>query len=548
MATMQPPPHDISPTVDAIIVGHGLAGTLLAWQMETHGASIHLIGNDRLPAASRVAAGLFNPVIGKHLALQARAEQTIDDAMSLYRQLEQHFHCKLFYPEPMLRIFRNAEERDIHANRRRDPAYSPYLGPAIQPESSVRAPFGACLQQQTGYLDTNALLDTLHAHFRQTGTLIDAAFDPDALGIEPSCVRWHGITGRHIIFCEGYRGALNPWFDWLPFQPAGGEILTFKSNTPLPPEILNGGKWLMPRHDGSYKTGATYRHSPQSEASDSGRRELLAGLNGLLRDTPEIEIAAHEAGTRSASRDKQPLVGSHPRYSQLALFNGFGSHGSMLIPHHARAFAEHLLNGEALPGSCDIARFKAPKRPLTLQVHEALKRRLNNGDITIDATAGNGFDTRFLAEQVGVAGHVHAFDIQSAAIEQSRKLLHEHNLLDRVSLHRCSHESMAESVPASQHGRIAAIIFNLGYLPGGDKALTTRREQTLNALATAANLLAPGGTLSILAYPGHPGGGEECEAVREWAEQLPSRYIVRMHPRPAPTSPEWTEIMLGREL
>ncbi|WP_013629216.1 MULTISPECIES: tRNA (mnm(5)s(2)U34)-methyltransferase [Rubinisphaera] len=149
--------------------------------------------------------------------------------------------------------------------------------------------------------------------------------------------------------------------------------------------------------------------------------------------------------------------------------------------------------------------------------HAAVQQAVQPGDCVIDATAGNGHDTLILAEAVFPEGQVHAFDIQPSAIEQTRLRLPA-NLSSIVSLYQASHAEMPLHLPPESRGQVAAILFNLGYLPGGDKELTTRESSTLAALQIAADWLKPGGLLSILAYVGHPGGGAEAEAVESWLQ------------------------------
>ena len=153
------------------------------------------------------------------------------------------------------------------------------------------------------------------------------------------------------------------------------------------------------------------------------------------------------------------------------------------------------------------------------RAHELLGEALSEGDIAIDATAGNGHDVAFLAEQVGSSGKVYAFDLQNEAIEATRKLLVQ-NELENVEMHQCGHERMDEVLPPEIMGQVAAVTFNLGYLPGGDKSVVTQTTTTRLALRTAMDLLRPGGLWVVVAYRGHPGGPEECAAVREELSSL----------------------------
>lgn len=167
------------------------------------------------------------------------------------------------------------------------------------------------------------------------------------------------------------------------------------------------------------------------------------------------------------------------------------------------------------------------------------------GDFAIDATIGNGHDTLFLAERVGESGLVYGFDIQQTAIDQTTARLEAAGMIERIRLFQCGHEEMLQLVPAEHHRQISAIVFNLGYLPSADKSVITAESTTIAALHGAIELLKPGGYLSILAYPGHPGGREETEAVKQWASDLPTeQFKTTVHPPQHDNgkSPEWIEI------
>ena len=143
---------------------------------------------------------------------------------------------------------------------------------------------------------------------------------------------------------------------------------------------------------------------------------------------------------------------------------------------------------------------------------------LNSGDIAIDATAGKGRDTAFLAQTVGPTGWVHSFDIQPDAINSTRKLLEVSGMINRVTLHERSHAELTESLPESHRGKITVAIFNLGYLPGSDQKIITQPESTAIALESALTELKSGGRLICVAYTGHPGGKEESDVVQTFAE------------------------------
>lgn len=153
-------------------------------------------------------------------------------------------------------------------------------------------------------------------------------------------------------------------------------------------------------------------------------------------------------------------------------------------------------------------------KPLTQRAHELVAAHLESGGIAIDATAGNGYDTCFLAERVGLEGHVYGFDIQDSALQNTRQRLDTAGLASQVTLICDSHEHITRHIPEKFRGAVSAIVFNLGYLPGSNKETITRSESTTRAIESSFELLAPGGIITILAYRGHEGGQEEAASVK----------------------------------
>lgn len=141
------------------------------------------------------------------------------------------------------------------------------------------------------------------------------------------------------------------------------------------------------------------------------------------------------------------------------------------------------------------------------------------GDQVVDATLGTGQDCLQLAQLVGEGGRVYGFDVQEVALQRTRERLQQHGVAERAQLFLISHEHLADYVPPGI--RLAA--FNLGWLPGSDKQVSTRVDSTLKALGSALTLLAPLGLMVVCIYPGHPEGKREQAAILDWAAKLSPR-------------------------
>jgi predicted methyltransferase len=347
-------------------------------------------------------------------------------------------------------------------------------------------------------------------------------FDYTELQLHDGGVRWRELRVKKVVFCEGAVAVDNPWFCWLPFQLCKGDVISLHSESALPKKIINDGYWLLPVDGNTVKVGATYEWQWLTEQpSETSRQALLEAFQRMMGSSAKASILEHQSGIRPTTRDKHPFIGDHPLHKQLAIFNGFGSKGALLIPQCARQFVNALLSSTPLTNDAIIDRFAHGKSMVTL-AKLFISEHINLGDVAIDATVGNGYDAEFLARCVGAQGHVYGFDIQQQAIANTQNRLRGLGLERRVTLFKAGHESMEEHLDENLRGHFAAIMFNLGYLPGGDKSLQTQTKTTLNALTQSLNLLKVGGIITVVTYSGHTGGDSETRDVSNWLKELSS--------------------------
>ena len=349
-------------TLDYLIVGQGLAGSMLAWELIQRNFQV-LVVDQGQTNASLIAAGLINPVTGMRLVKTQNIEQLLPAALKFYQHLSQQFQQPFYQEKAMLRIIRNQNEQEFCKHRLQQQAYQPYLEQfqLNQADFPCNTPFGILVQKQTGFLRCKSLLDTLKKSFIDRECLIQEAFNYLDLHITNRKISWKNFTFNQVIFCEGYQCQNNPWFSWLPLQPVKGEILTLHSSTPLPDKILNYGHWLVPFDATTIRTGATFdRENIDCQPSATGKQTLLTSLKKIM---PDIEVNAtvlHQAQIRPCTLDKAPFIGHHPQIPQLAIFNGFGAKGSLQIPWHVQHFADHLLYQTPLAKDVDINRYPRP--------------------------------------------------------------------------------------------------------------------------------------------------------------------------------------------
>ncbi|HHW38371.1 MAG TPA: methyltransferase domain-containing protein [Bacillales bacterium] len=152
--------------------------------------------------------------------------------------------------------------------------------------------------------------------------------------------------------------------------------------------------------------------------------------------------------------------------------------------------------------------------------HSLLEAAIEEGDVTVDATVGNGHDTYVLAKLVGPNGKVYGFDIQQVALENAHKRLQESNLQKRVELFLKSHDQIESVIPTEFHKKIKAAIFNLGYLPGGDKTIVTTPDSSVSAVKQLLTIMPAGGIIVIVVYHGHPEGQIERDQLIQYVRTI----------------------------
>lgn len=169
--------------------------------------------------------------------------------------------------------------------------------------------------------------------------------------------------------------------------------------------------------------------------------------------------------------------------------------------------------------------------------HKLFREHIGKGAVVVDATAGNGLDSLFLAELVGDKGRVYSFDIQKKAVQNTEKRLSEKKFLDRVKIIEDSHAKLEKYICEKE---IDGMIFNLGYLPGGNREIVTESRTTLTALEKGLELLKRGGIIVLVIYTGHSGGREELDAILEFTSALKAdEYnVLRYHFINQENSPE----------
>ena len=338
-----------------LIVGGGLAGACLGYQLTEKGVAVVLMDSGK-NVSSRVAAGMINPLVFRRMTKSWRLDEFLPFALVFYRNIEEKAAVNFLHDITIRRFFSSIQERDFWLDRQHNPEFEKYMNPVSSEDETIfpaANEFGSGRVKNSYFMNTNLLIDTLVS---QSGIeFIHATFDYNELN--PSTGNYKGELYDKIIFCEGYQSKTNPWFHYLPVDSTKGETLTVESNTLFSGESFNRKCFSLPLGDNQFRIGATYVwHTDDTELTQEGRDLLLNNLSYLTDE--KVKVVDQIAGVRPTTRDRRPFMGNHPDFQKLAVFNGLGAKGFMMAPLLANELIDHLLNNTPLQKECSIERIK----------------------------------------------------------------------------------------------------------------------------------------------------------------------------------------------
>lgn len=525
--------------VQDIIIGQGIAGSTLAWTLYWAGRNVLVVDRDDDCTASKVAAGLVTPATGKRVVRSSEFDTNWPFASTFYCRVEQETGVPLFEERTMIRVFEDTAARQAFFDRSEESASDGITEWEGQLQRNGKVATGIEMAP-AGRLNVRRYLAVTRDFFtsRQSHTIANINADTE-LEFRNECVHIASldVTADHVLLCLGANPtALAPD---VPNNPARGDVLQVRIPEYDRSEVVHRSVWVAPNPDGTQTVGATYDWGNLSnDPSAAGRAEILGKLGRLV--TGPIPVIGHVAAVRPTMKDYQPVIGPHPNHPRLYVFNGLGSKGTLRAPLLAENLRDAIEHDTAIRNDVSYSRLQQKivdaqrSRPLTTLAQELVKGVVRPGDHVVDATVGNGFDTCFLASTVTETGRVVGYDVQPQAIEATAKRLLSQGL-NNVELRCESHEEIA-NLP---NGSVAAVMFNLGYLPRGDHTITTRAETTFKAVTAAILAIKLGGVVSILCYRGHSGGPEEYATVCDVLQTFENAGDITVHESSPPkaTSP-----------
>ena len=322
------------------IVGGGLAGCSLGWYLKNKGYDFKIIDPSEEVTSTLIAAGIINPITGPSLTKSPRLEELWPIAKDFYHSIEKETGAKMFRLTQVVRLFDSDRQVERWHRRLLDPEYSALVTEEpLGLSDSFNSEYGGFVTKFGAHLDTRVFIQVLRKILED-----------------------HWVTGYceeqplegTTIYCEGVQGAKNPFFEWVKFKPAKGEILTVKIPSLVEDRIIvRGNIWLLPLGNSIYRAGATYDwNANDNEPTQEARLIVEERLQKLINASHEV--IDHVAAVRPIIDSRRTLIGLHPGNDKIGFFNGLGSKGVLTAPLLASNLADHICDSSPIDPEFDL--------------------------------------------------------------------------------------------------------------------------------------------------------------------------------------------------
>ncbi len=346
--------------IDYIVVGQGIAGTVMSYTLLKHGYSVLVIDNNPEVSASKVAGGLFNPITGKRRTKTWRCDELFPFMEKFYADLEKELHIKFVHHQNMYCPFDSIEAQNEWISKSAEPGMDSYIKTSSSNvyESVLNQYFGGFEVTRSGWLDVPLLIDNYRAFLKKNDQYVEARFDSKELQLNADSVVYKDIKARKVVFCQGSTASAEGLFNWLPFTLAKGEVFMTSIKNMPDSHILNKGVFMIPQKNDMFRVGATFTWANPGDDNtpiEKGVEELKSKITNLI--TPAYEVLEIKAAIRPTVRDRKPFIGLHPAFPSVAIFNGLGTKGVTLAPFFAEHFVDFLEGKVDLDKTVNISRY-----------------------------------------------------------------------------------------------------------------------------------------------------------------------------------------------
>lgn len=343
--------------VDYLIVGQGMAGSCLAFELLEAGQSVVVVDQGTETAASAVGAGIMNPIVFRYITQSWKADVYFEKAKTYYQALENYLDKKLLFNLPVLRLLAEGESLQWAAK-----AGQATIGKWTDAEicfplkeENIEYPLGA-VSVKAARVDMALFTRLMKAFLVSKGAFMEGNIDTSYPLQKESGFDYKGISARNIVFCEGFHAVKNPLFGFVPFRPVKGELLTLHIPGLEASHIINRDVFILPMDNQMFRVGSNYDWDDLTPLpTEKTRSDLLEKL-GLFLKLP-YKVVGHQAGIRPSVADRRPVIGRHPQLANVFILNGLGAKGAMLAPAMALQLMNHMLKDTKIDTEVDVGRF-----------------------------------------------------------------------------------------------------------------------------------------------------------------------------------------------
>ncbi len=344
-------------TTKYLIIGQGLAGTLLAAELMERKAEFLIMDAFSPYSASQVAGGAFIPIVFRTLKKAEMIDDYLPSLFRTYHSLESLTSGRFLHLTPSLKLFRPDVRHQWQ--KAKETSAGNFIKEIIDQVniSGVKAGFCGAVIEPSGWVDTKMLTAKMGEWFLKNNLLIEEKLDYKSIDFQKDSIIVNGsIRAEKIIFCEGAGAIHNPWFGNAGFTLNKGEILEIEAPG-LPADfIVRGDVFVMPLGNDRFRVGSTYdRKNIDHNPTEAGKQQLLQKLDAII--SLPFKVISHQAGIRPSIKDRKPILGTHPGFPQLFIFNGLGSKGVLYGPYYAKEMADFLLYDKALSAMVNVNRY-----------------------------------------------------------------------------------------------------------------------------------------------------------------------------------------------
>ena len=344
---------------DLIIVGQGIAGTVLYDHLKDKFKNILIISNTNFVDSTEVASGVYNPISLRRCVLSWKINQIMPISLSYYQKTQKKINKKIIFPLDIIKLFFNKSDLDMWRIKKNNTDAGRYIKEFYNKieYKNLNKNLGGALISPAGYVDINTIRHFFLNKMKKKNIFLNEKFDHSKLKTSRNKIYYKHIKAKKIVFCEGDRGSVNPFFKEKMFNLCKGEVITIKTSEEFfLRHILSKEIFVLPKEPNVFQIGSTYDRDYKSrDKTDQAKDFLTKKLNKILNI--EYKIISHKSSIRPTVIDRRPIIGPHKKHQNMYIFNGFGSKSVMLVPYFAKLFSHNLLLDKPMTTEVSTCRF-----------------------------------------------------------------------------------------------------------------------------------------------------------------------------------------------